>query len=161
MTAVVGPVVGHQAPDFELPATGDKTIRLSSLKGKQVILYFYPRDSTPGCTLQGQNFRDHQKQFDKIGTVILGLSRDSLRSHENFKGREGFDFDLVSDPEETACTAYTVIKEKNLYGKNVLGVERSTFLIDKAGVVRQEWRKVKVDGHVEEVLAAATALCKG
>ena len=153
-------VVGKKAPDFNLPATGDKTLRLSSLQGKQVILYFYPKDSTPGCTLEGQNFRDQQKKFDKINTVIIGISRDSLRSHENFKAREGFDFDLLSDTEEAACTAYDVIKEKNLYGKKVMGVERSTFLIDKNGVLRQEWRKVKVPGHVDEVLAAATALSK-
>lgn len=153
-------VVGKKAPDFELPATGEKNLRLSSLKGKQVVLYFYPKDSTPGCTLEGQNFRDSQKKFDKANTVILGISRDSLRSHENFKAREGFDFDLLSDPEEAACTAYDVIKEKNMYGKKVMGVERSTFLIDKTGVLRQEWRKVKVDGHVEEVLAAALALNK-
>ncbi|MFN4290230.1 MAG: peroxiredoxin [Pseudomonadota bacterium] len=153
-------VVGKKAPDFELPATGDKTLRLSSLKGNQVVLYFYPKDSTPGCTLEGQNFRDQQKKFDKIGTIIIGISRDSLRSHENFKAREGFDFDLLSDTEEAACTAYDVIKEKNMYGKKVMGVERSTFLIDKNGVLRQEWRKVKVPGHVDEVLAAATALSK-
>lgn len=153
-------VVGKKAPDFELPATGDKTLRLSSLKGNQVVLYFYPKDSTPGCTLEGQNIRDQQKKFDKIGTIIIGISRDSLRSHENFKAREGFDFDLLSDTEEAACTAYDVIKEKNMYGKKVMGVERSTFLIDKNGVLRQEWRKVKVPGHVDEVLAAATALSK-
>lgn len=153
-------VVGKKAPDFELPATGDKTLRLSSLKGNQVVLYFYPKDSTPGCTLEGQNFRDQQNKFDKIGTIIIGISRDSLRSHENFKAREGFDFDLLSDTEEAACTAYDVIKEKNMYGKKVMGVERSTFLIDKNGVLRQEWRKVKVPGHVDEVLAAATALSK-
>ena len=153
-------VVGQKAPDFNLPATGEKSIKLSSLKGQQVVLYFYPKNSTPGCTLQGQNFRDSQKKFDKINTVVIGISRDSLRSHENFKAREGFDFDLISDTEEAACTAYDVIKEKNLYGKKVMGVERSTFLIDKTGVLRQEWRKVKVDGHVDEVLAAATALSK-
>lgn len=153
-------VVGKKAPDFNLPATGEKSIKLSSLKGQQVILYFYPKDSTPGCTLEGQNFRDSQKKFDKIDTVVIGISRDSLRSHENFKAREGFDFDLISDTEEAACTAYDVIKEKNLYGKKVMGVERSTFLIDKTGVLRQEWRKVKVDGHVDEVLTAATALSK-
>lgn len=153
-------VVGKPAPDFALPATGEQTLRLSSLKGKHVVLYFYPKDSTPGCTLEGQNFRDRQKQFDKLNTVILGISRDSLRSHENFKAREGFDFDLLSDPEELACKAYDVIKEKNMYGKKVMGVERSTFLIDKAGVLRQEWRKVKVEGHVDAVLAAVTALGK-
>ncbi len=153
-------VVGKKAPDITLTATGGHPLKLSSLIGKHVVLYFYPKDSTPGCTLEAQNFRDNQKKFDKLNTVILGVSRDSLRSHENFKAREAFDFDLLSDVDEVACAAYDVIKEKNMYGKKVLGIERSTFLIDKNGILQQEWRKVKVPGHVDEVLAAVQQLGK-
>ncbi len=153
-------VVGKQAPDISLTATGGQTLQLSRLIGKHVVLYFYPKDSTPGCTLEAQGFRDNQKKFDKLNTVILGISRDSLRSHENFKAREAFDFDLLSDVDEMACHAYDVIKEKNMYGKKVMGIERSTFLIDKQGILRREWRKVKVPGHVEEVLVAVQQLDK-
>ncbi len=145
-------------PDFALPATGDKTIKLSALTGKQVVLYFYPKDSTPGCTKEGQDFRDHFDAFTAAGAVILGVSRDSIKAHENFKAKQAFPFDLLSDKEETLCRLFDVIKEKNLYGKKVMGIERSTFLIDKQGLLRQEWRKVKVPGHVEEVLAAVKAL---
>ncbi len=148
------PEIGQPAPDFELPATGDKTIRLSDLKGHKVVLYFYPKDSTPGCTREGQDFRDHHADFEKLGAVVLGVSRDSLRSHERFREKQGFPFDLLSDSEETVCTLYDVIKMKNMYGKKVRGIERSTFLIDADGTLRREWRKVKVDGHVEEVLEA-------
>lgn len=146
--------IGEAAPDFCLPATGEKTIRLSSLRGHNVVLYFYPKDATPGCTLEAQNFRDYLPKFKKANTVILGISRDSMRAHENFKGREALDFDLLADIDETACRLYDVIKEKNLYGKKVMGVERSTFLIDTQGQLLKEWRKVKVEGHVDAVLAA-------
>lgn len=150
--------VGKPAPDFELPATGDKTLKLSQLKGKNVVLYFYPKDSTPGCTLEGQDFRDNIRKFRARKTVILGVSRDSLKSHEKFKDAQAFPFDLLSDGDEKLCRLFDVIKEKNMYGKKVMGVERSTFLIDKTGKLRQEWRKVKVKGHVEEVLEAVKAL---
>ena len=150
--------LNKKIPDFELPATGDKTIKLSDLAGKKVVLYFYPKDNTPGCTQEGQNFRDHFEEFEKAGAVILGVSRDGIKAHENFKAKQAFPFDLLSDKEETLCRLFDVIKEKNLYGKKVMGIERSTFLIDEQGVLRREWRKVKVPGHVEEVLAAVKAL---
>lgn len=150
--------IGQALPDFELPATGGKSIRLSSLKGKHVVVYFYPKDNTPGCTLEGQDFRDHHQQFAKLDTVILGVSRDSLSAHEKFKTEQNFPFDLLSDVDETLCKLFDVIKLKNMYGKEVMGIERSTFLIDKKGVLRQEWRKVKVDGHVAEVLEALKTL---
>ncbi|VAW98072.1 Thiol peroxidase, Bcp-type [hydrothermal vent metagenome] len=150
--------LNKEIPDFALPATGDKTIKLSGLTGKQVVLYFYPKDSTPGCTKEGQDFRDHFDAFTTAGAIILGVSRDGIKAHENFKAKQAFPFDLLSDKEETLCRLFDVIKEKNLYGKKVMGIERSTFLIDKQGVLRQEWRKVKVPGHVEEVLAAVKAL---
>jgi len=145
-------------PDFTLPATGDQTIRLKDLRGQNVVLYFYPKDSTPGCTTEGQNFRDQYKAFAKANTVVFGISRDSLRSHENFKSKQNFPFDLLSDSEEEVCMLFDVIKPKNMYGREVIGVERSTFLIDAAGKLRREWRKVKVPGHVDEVLAAAQEL---
>lgn len=147
-----------KVPNFSLPATGDKTVSLSSLKGSKVVLYFYPKDSTPGCTTEGQDFRDNHSKFKRANTVVLGVSRDSLKSHENFKAKQTFNFDLLSDSDETLCQLFDVIKEKNMYGKKVMGIERSTFLIDEKGVLRQEWRKVKVNGHVDEVLAAAKAL---
>ncbi len=145
-------------PDFTLPATGDQTIRLKDLRGQNVVLYFYPKDSTPGCTTEGQDFRDQYKAFTKANTVVFGISRDSLRSHENFKSKQNFPFDLLSDSEEEVCKLFDVIKPKNMYGREVIGVERSTFLIDAAGKLRREWRKVKVAGHVDEVLAAAQEL---
>ncbi len=149
---------GKPVPDFELPATGDKKVRLSALKGHNVVLYFYPKDNTPGCTLEGQGFRDNHARFRRANTVVLGISRDTIKSHENFKGRQEFPFDLLSDADETACRIFDVIKPKNMYGKQVIGIERSTFLIDGKGVLRNEWRKVKVAGHVDEVLAAAKGL---
>ncbi len=152
------PKVGNKAPDFTLPATGDRKIKLSALRGHPVVLYFYPKDSTPGCTLEGQDFRDRHAEFAKHGAVILGVSRDGLKSHENFKAKQGFPFELLADTEETACQRYDVIKEKNMYGRKVLGIERSTFLIDAAGKLVREWRKVKVKGHVDEVLDAVAAL---
>ncbi len=150
--------LNSEVPDFEVPATSEQTIKLANLKGSNIVIYFYPKDSTPGCTLEGQNFRDNYAQFSKTNTVIFGVSRDSLKSHENFKAKQAFPFELISDKEEQLCTLFDVIKLKNMYGKQVRGIERSTFLIDAAGVLRQEWRKVKVDGHVEEVLTAAQAL---
>jgi len=150
--------IGKPVPNFKLPATGGKDIKLSDLKGKNVVLYFYPKDNTPGCTLEGQNFRDRQAAFSALNTVILGVSRDSVKSHESFKEKQGYNFDLLSDEDEELCKLFDVIKLKNMYGKEVMGVERSTFLIDKKGVLRQEWRKVKVDGHVDEVLEAVKML---
>ena len=145
-------------PEFELPATGDKTLKLSDFRGRNLVLYFYPKDSTPGCTTEGQNFRDLAAEFEAANTVVLGVSRDSLKSHENFKAKQEFNFDLLSDKDEQLCTSFDVIKMKNMYGRQVRGIERSTFLIDADGVRRQEWRKVKVKGHVDSVLKAAQSL---
>ena len=152
--------VGKAVSNFSLPATGEQTISLKSLKGKNIVLYFYPKDSTPGCTREGQDFRDNLAKFKRQDTIVLGVSRDSLRSHENFKQKQKFKFDLLSDEDESLCKQFDVIKMKNMYGKKVRGIERSTFLIDKKGKLRQEWRKVKVDGHVDDVLAAVKALNK-
>ena len=139
-------------PDFSLPTTNGQTFQLSQQAGKNVVIYFYPKDSTPGCTTQGQNFRDLHAEFVAANTVILGISRDSLKSHENFKAKQGFPFELGSDSDEAICTLFAVMKMKNMYGKQVRGVERSTFVIDRNGVLRREWRGVKVPGHVQEVL---------
>lgn len=151
-------MLGQAVPDFKLPSTNGKTISLANLKGKNVVIYFYPKDNTPGCTLEGQAFRDHQAEFAKFNTVILGVSRDSLDSHEKFKKEQNFSFDLLSDSDEALSKLFDVIKLKNMYGKEVMGIERSTFLIDSQGILRKEWRKVKVDGHVAEVLEAVKAL---
>ena len=150
--------VGKKVPDFTLPATGEQDISLSDFKGKNVVVYFYPKDSTPGCTTEGQDFRDHINTFRRRKTVILGISRDSIKSHENFKAKQDFPFELLSDAEEEACSLFDVIKEKNMYGRKVMGIERSTFLIDGNGKLRKEWRKVKVKGHVDEVLDAIREL---
>ena len=150
--------VGKKVPDFTLPATGEQQISLSDLKGKRVVIYFYPKDSTSGCTIEGQNFRDSINTFRRRKTVILGVSRDSIKSHENFKEKQAFPFELLSDADEKLCKLFDVIKEKNMYGRKVMGIERSTFLIDDKGVLRQEWRKVKVAGHVDEVLDAVKEL---
>jgi peroxiredoxin Q/BCP len=150
--------LGKPVPDFTLPATGGKDISLSDFRGQNVVIYFYPKDSTPGCTTEGQDFRDHINTFRRRKTVILGISRDSIKSHENFKAKQEFPFDLLSDAAEHACQLFGVIKEKNMYGRKVLGIERSTFLIDAEGVLRREWRKVTVSGHVEEVLEAVKEL---
>ncbi|MEQ5834049.1 peroxiredoxin [Marinobacter sp. NFXS9] len=151
--------LNQPVPDFTLPATGEQDISLSDFRGKKnVVIYFYPKDSTPGCTTEGGDFRDHHNAFEKADTVIFGVSRDGIKSHENFKAKQSFPFELLSDKEETVCKLFDVIKLKKMYGKESLGVERSTFLIDKEGVLRQEWRKVKVKGHVEEVLEAAQGL---
>lgn len=139
--------------DFELPATSGHSFKLSDYIGKNLIVYFYPKDSTPGCTTQGMQFRDFYSEFQAANTEIVGISRDSLKSHENFKAKFSFPFELLSDAEEKACQIFDVIKMKNMYGKQVRGIQRSTFVINKDGVLIQEWRKVKVAGHVEEVLA--------
>ncbi|WP_417663014.1 peroxiredoxin [Pseudomonas sp.] len=144
--------------DFLAPATSEQQIQLSALKGQQVVIYFYPKDSTPGCTTEGQGFRDQFAEFQAANTLIFGVSRDGLKSHENFKAKQGFPFELISDKDEAVCKLFDVIKLKKLYGKEYMGVDRSTFLIDKNGVLRQEWRGVKVPGHVDAVLAAAQAL---
>ena len=150
--------IDKPVPSFENPATGDQTISLSDLKGKKVVLYFYPKDNTPGCTREGQDFRDMHDQFEKLNTVILGVSRDSVKTHENFKAKQEFPFDLLSDKEETLCGIFDVIKEKNMYGKKVMGIVRSTFLIDEKGILRKEWIKVKVPDHVAEVLEVVKQL---
>lgn len=152
--------IDQPVTDFEAPATSGQTVSLASLKGKQVVIYFYPKDSTPGCTTQGQGFRDQLEAFKASNTEVFGVSRDSLKSHENFKAKQAFTFELISDKEEALCQLFDVIKLKKLYGKEYMGVDRSTFLIDKNGVLRQEWRGVKVPGHVDAVLAAAQALSK-
>ena len=152
--------VGKKVPAFKLPATDEQTISLSSLKGKNIVLYFYPRDSTPGCTTEGQDFRDSIAKFKRQNCVILGVSRDTLASHEKFKEKQKFPFDLLSDSEEELCNLFDVIKLKNMYGKKHLGIERSTFIINDKGVLKQEWRKVKVKGHVDEVLAAVKIINK-
>lgn len=144
--------LGHLVPDLEVEATDDQVFRLSDLRGKHLILYFYPKDNTPGCTTEGQDFRDHFEEFEMLNTVIYGVSKDSLRSHEGFKRKHCFPFELIADPDGKLCEAFDVIREKNLYGRTVLGIERSTFVIDKQGILRKEFRKVKVDGHVAEVL---------
>ena len=154
-------VIDQPVDDFQIPATSEKTVSLSQLQGKQVVIYFYPKDSTPGCTTEGQGFRDHYAEFQAANTEVFGVSRDSLKSHENFKAKQGFPFELLSDKDEALCQLFDVIKLKKLYGKEYLGVDRSTFLIDKDGVLRHEWRGVKVPGHVEAVLEQAKALNNG
>ena len=144
--------IGKKVTDIKLAATGDQTLQLSDFKGKNIVLYFYPKDSTPGCTLEGQDFRDNKRKFSARNTIILGVSRDSVKSHDNFKSKQSFTFELLSDPEEKLCNQFDVIKEKNMYGKKHMGIERSTFLIDEDGTLVYEWRKVKVKGHIEEVL---------
>jgi thioredoxin-dependent peroxiredoxin len=145
-------------PRLKLPATSDQTIDLKDLRGQNIVLYFYPKDSTPGCTTEGQDFAENHAQFKRIKTVILGVSRDTVASHEKFRAKYNFPFDLLSDSDEKACSIFDVIKEKNMYGRKVMGIERSTFLIDATGKLRKEWRKVKVKGHVDDVLAAAKEL---
>lgn len=147
-----------KVPDFELPSTGDKTFKLSDFSDKNIVIYFYPKDNTPGCTLEGQNFRDHIAEFESHDTLIFGISRDSVRVHENFKAKHEFPFELLSDAEESACALFDVLHLKKNYGREYMGIVRSTFLIDKKGVLRQEWRKVKVKEHLAEVLEAVKAL---
>jgi len=150
--------IGNKVSDFTVASTGEKEITLSSLKGQNVVIYFYPKDSTPGCTTEGQNFRDNSAQFKKQNTLIFGVSRDSIKSHENFKAKQEFPFDLLSDKDENLCNIFDVIKLKKLYGREYMGIERSTFLIDTEGKLVQEWRKVKVKNHVDEVLNAVNQL---
>ena len=150
--------IGQPAPDFTATATGDTTVTLSDLKGRQVVIFFYPKASTRGCTTEGRDFRDRMSAFEATNTVVLGVSRDGIRAQENFKAKQAFNFDLVSDKDETVCRLFDVIKLKKLYGKEHMGIERSTFLIDAEGRLAREWRGVKVSGHVDEVLQAAQAL---
>jgi peroxiredoxin Q/BCP len=150
--------IGQPVADFSATATGDTTVTLSELRGKNVVVYFYPKASTPGCTTEGGDFRDRKPAFDAANTVIIGVSRDGLRAQENFKSKQDFNFDLISDKDESVCTLFDVIKGKKMYGKEHLGIERSTFLIDKEGTLANEWRGVKVPGHVDEVLAVAEEL---
>jgi peroxiredoxin Q/BCP len=152
---------GKRIPDIELEATGNKRVKLSDYRGKPLVLYFYPKASTPGCTQEGRDFSDAIARFRRQSCAILGASRDRIKAQENFREKQGFPFDLLSDPDEELCALFDVIKMKTMYGRQVRGIERSTFLIDAEGVLRQEWRKVKVKGHVEEVLDAVKALKKG
>jgi len=152
------PAVGERVPDVPLRLTGSSEKRLADYRGAPLVLYFYPKASTPGCTQEGLDFAAAAADFSKTGTVILGASRDSLKAQESFKAKQGFPFELVADTDEALCEAFGVIKMKSLYGRQVRGIERSTFLIDREGVLRREWRGVKVKGHVAEVLAAAAAL---
>jgi peroxiredoxin Q/BCP len=150
--------LNQPVPAFTCATTADDTLSLSSLRGKNIVLYFYPKDNTPGCTQEGEDFRDNYEKFVTANTVIFGISRDSMRTHTNFKNKYSFTFELISDPDETLCKLFDVIKLKKLYGKEYMGIERSTFLINAEGKLAQEWRKVKVKGHVNEVLKAVKAL---
>ena len=144
--------IGSKVKNFSAEMTGNKKFSLKEFIGKNIVLYFYPRDNTPGCTSESIDFKDNFKSFQKKNTLIFGISKDSLSSHEKFKEKFKFPFELISDPEEKVCKAFDVIKEKSMYGKKYLGIERSTFLVDSKGKLKKEWRKVKVKGHVEEVL---------
>ena len=151
-------LLGLPVPDFEIASTGNTTFRLYACRGSPLVIYFYPKDNTPGCTTEAMGFRDHHKEFRKTGCEVFGISRDSVRTHEGFKAKLGFPFELLSDAEEAACAQFGVIKMKNMYGKKVRGIERSTFVIDPKGVLAREWRGVKVPGHVEEVLSFVKTL---
>jgi peroxiredoxin Q/BCP len=155
---IEGLKVGAPAPSLSLPSTGGKSIDLSSLKGKNVVLYFYPKDATPGCTVEGQDFTRLHQQFKDANTEVYGVSRDSMKSHENFKSKENYSIDLLSDSDEKLCNTFGVMKMKNMYGKQVRGIERSTFVIDADGQIVKEWRGVSVPGHAEEVLNFIKAL---
>ena len=150
-------ILNRVVSDFKAEATGGETIHLKSLRGRKVVLYFYPKDSTPGCTTEGQDFRDLHGRFRRQNTVVFGVSRDSLASHEKFKAKHAFPFELISDPDEKLCRQFDVIREKTLYGRKFMGIERSTFLIGEDGKLKAQWRKVKVKGHAEAVLEAASA----
>jgi peroxiredoxin Q/BCP len=150
--------LGSAAPDLEIPSTGGKPVRLTDYAGQNIVLYFYPKDHTPGCTQEGCDFRDLNDRFTRLNTVVFGVSRDSLKMHEGFKSKQAFPFELLSDADEILCGLFDVIKMKNMYGKQVRGIERSTFLFDSRGLLVREWRKVKVKNHVEEVLQAIEAL---
>lgn len=147
--------LGQPVPDFTAQATSDTTVRLSELIGHKVVLFFYPKDNTPGCTSEGQAFRDLYRQFQQSGTLVFGVSKDGIKAHENFRAKHEFPFELISDKYETLCKLFDVIKLKQMYGKEYMGIERSTFLIDSNGVLQHEWRKVRIKGHVEDVLQAA------
>lgn len=151
-------ILDQAVADFELPSTGDKTFRLSEHSGKNILIYFYPKDNTPGCTLEGQNFRDNIEIFNSHNTLILGVSRDSVRVHENFKNKQSFPFDLLSDAEELACALFDVLHLKKNYGREYMGIVRSTFLIDTKGVLKNEWRNVRVKEHLEQVLEVVEKL---
>ncbi|MBI3524094.1 MAG: peroxiredoxin [Betaproteobacteria bacterium] len=151
-------MIDQAVPDFSLPATGGKTFQLSAERGRMLVLYFYPKDNTPGCTTEAGQFRDLHGEFGKLGCNVYGISRDNIRSHETFKANLELPFDLLVDAEEIACTLFDVIKLKNMYGKQVRSIDRSSFLIDANGILRREWRTVKADGHATEVLAAAQSL---
>ena len=150
--------IGDKIPSLSVATTTNEALNLSSLKGKNLVLYFYPKDSTPGCTTQGQNFRDAYLEFTKLNTEILGVSRESIRSHQNFINKQEFPFDLISDPEEVLCNAFDVIKEKNMYGRKYMGIERSTFIFSADGKLAHEFRKVKVKEHVDQVMELVKAL---
>ena len=150
--------VGSVVPEFSVASTNEKTFVLSENKGKNIVIYFYPRDSTPGCTTEGQNFRDAKAEFDALNTIIVGVSKDTMRKHENFKAKQSFNFELLSDEDGNVCEIFDVYKLKKLYGKEYMGIERSTFLIDTKGVIQKVWRKVKVKEHVAEVLEATKNL---
>jgi peroxiredoxin Q/BCP len=152
------PTVGKKTGSFSVATTKSSKLTNKDLLGTPYVLYFYPRDDTPGCTIEGKDFRDRHAEFGEIGVRVIGVSRDSLASHAKFQGKYELPFELVSDSDETLCRQFDVIKDKNMYGKKVRGIERSTFLVDADGVLRKEWRKVKVDGHVAQVLAAAADL---
>lgn len=149
---MAAPTLNRVVADFKCAATGDQTVQLKKLRGQKVVIYFYPKDSTPGCTTEGQDFRNLHSKFRRQKTVILGVSRDSLASHEKFKAKQKFPFDLLADEDEKLCRKFDVIKEKSLYGRKFMGIERSTFLIGEDGKLRHEWRKVRVKGHAQEVL---------
>lgn len=146
-------MLNKKLADFSLPSTGNKTFRLKDYAGSKLVIYFYPKDSTPGCTTQGQNFRDAHEAFSDAGCEIVGISRDSIKSHESFKAKQAFAFELLSDADESVCNQFGVMKMKNMYGRQVRGIERSTFVVDAKGVLRGEWRGVKIPGHVDEVLS--------
>jgi peroxiredoxin Q/BCP len=150
--------LNKEIPDLKVVTTGDKQFKLSELRGQNVVIYFYPKDNTSGCTTEGLDFKASKARFKRQNTIILGVSRDSLKSHENFRSKYKLPFDLISDEDEKLCKAFDVIKEKNMYGKKVLGIERSTFIIDADGILRREFRKVKVAGHVDAILDAVTEI---
>jgi peroxiredoxin Q/BCP len=152
------PTVGKKVPAFTVATTASPKLSSKDLAGAPYVLYFYPKDDTPGCTLEGKDFRDQHPKLGKLKVRVIGVSRDSLTSHAKFQSKYELPFELASDSDEKLCRLFDVIKEKNMYGRKVLGIERSTFLVDATGVLRKEWRKVKVDGHVAEVLAAAAEL---
>lgn len=151
---MAAPALNRVVADFKCQATGGHTVQLKALRGSNVVLYFYPKDATPGCTTEGQDFRDLHARFRRLNTQVFGVSKDNLASHEKFREKQQFPFHLISDPDEALCRQFDVIREKSLYGRKFMGIERSTFLIDASGKLRAEWRKVKVKGHAAEVLEA-------